>query len=83
MTNENFKYYEVRCTSLEILKVWMKVPASIDEEDVYLKAREIDGGNFISVGNDWEYSDTIEIDEDSERMLDEPIEYSLEDFEDA
>ena len=78
----DFKYYEVTATSMEVLKCWIKVPASIDEDEVWEKAREIDGGNFISVDQDWQFDDVVEIDEESEKMQDEPIEYTEEDFKD-
>ena len=80
---KKFKYYEATVTSRQILKVWMKVPASIDEEDVYLKAREIDGGNFVLDDQDWQFDDVIEIDEESDKMKDEPIEYTEEEFKSA
>ena len=75
----NFKYYEVTATSMQTLKVYMKVPASIGFEEVCLKAREIDGGNFVLQDADWQYDETTEISEDS-KMLDEPREYTEEDF---
>ena len=77
-----FKYYEVTATSMEVLKCWIKVPASKDEDEVWEKAREIDGGNFISVDQDWQFDDVVEIDEESEKMQDEPIEYTEEEFGD-
>ena len=67
----DFKYYEVTATSMEVLKCWIKVPTSIDEDEVWEKAREIDGGNFISVDQDWQFDDVVEIDEESEKMQDE------------
>ena len=75
----NLKYYEVTATSMQTLKVYMKVPASIGFEEVCLKAREIDGGNFVLQDADWQYDETTEISEDS-KMLDEPREYTKEDF---
>ena len=77
----DYKYYEVTCTSMEILKAYMKVPASIGFEEVCLKAREIDGGQFVLQDADWQYDETREISEDSE-MLDEPREYIEGDFKD-
>ncbi len=59
----------------------MKVPASIDFEEVCLKAREIDGGHFVLQDTDWQYDETREISEDS-KMLDEPREYIEGDFKD-
>lgn len=44
---KKFKYYEATVTSMQILKVWMKVPAQIDEDDVWIEAREIDGGCYV------------------------------------
>lgn len=76
----DFKYYEVTATSMQVFKTYLKVPASIDYEEVCLKAREIDGGYFVIQDEDWEYSETREISEDS-KMLDEPREYTKEDFE--
>ena len=64
---------------MQTLKVYMKVPASIGFEEVCLKAREIDGGNFVLQDADWQYDETTEISEDS-KMLDEPREYTEEDF---
>ena len=75
----NFKYYEVTATSMQTFKAYMKIPASIDFEEVCLKAREIDGGNFVLQDADWQYDETTEISEDS-KMLDEPREYTKEDF---
>ena len=77
----DYKYYEVTCTSMEILKAYMKVPASIDFEEVCLKAREIDGGHFVLQDTDWQYDETREISEDS-KMLDVPREYIEGDFKD-
>ena len=76
----NFKYYEVTATSMQVFKTYIKVPASIDYEEICLKAREIDGGYFVLQDEDWEYGETREIFEDS-KMLDEPREYTEEDFE--
>ena len=75
----NFKYYEVTATSMQTLKAYMKVPASIEYEEVCLKAREIDGGNFVLQDADWQYDETKEISENT-KMLDEPREYTEEDF---
>ena len=75
----NFKYYEVPATSMQTLKVYLIVPASIGFEEVCLKARELDGGNFVLQDADWQYDETTEISEDS-KMLDEPREYTKEDF---
>ena len=77
-----FKYYEVTATSMEVLKCWMKVPASVEYDEVWRKAREIDGGNFVLDDQDWQFDDVIEIDEESDKMKDEPIEYTEEEFED-
>ncbi len=77
----DFNYYEVTCTSMQVLKAYMKVPASIDFEQVCLEARQIDGGHFVLKNEDWEYDETREIFKDS-KMLDEPIEYIEEDFKD-
>ena len=76
----DFKYYEVTATSMQVFKAYLKVPASIEYEEVWLKAREIDGGHFVLHGEDWEYDEILEISEDS-KMLDEPREYTKEDFE--
>ena len=83
MTTKDFKYYEVTATSMEVLKCWIRVPASKDEDEVWEKAREIDGGNFLSCSQDWQLDDVVQIDEDSEKMYDEPIEYTTEDFKNA
>ena len=80
MTKE-FKYYEVTCTSMQVFKAYIKAPASIDFEQICLESRDIDGGAFVLQNEDWQYAETIEIDEDSEKMLDEPIEYTEEDFQ--
>ena len=77
---KKFKYYEATVTSMQILKVWMKVPAQIDEDDVWIEAREIDGGCYVPIEEDWELDEVIEIDVNSEKMLDKPIEYTKEDF---
>ena len=75
-----FKYYEVKATSMQTLKTYIKVPASVDFEEVCLKAREIDGGHFVLQDADWQYDETTEISKDC-KMLDEPREYTEEDFE--
>ena len=76
----DFKYYEVTVTSMETLKAWMKVPASIDEEKIWLRAREIDGASYVSDSEgDWQLDEVLEIDSDSENM-NEPIEYTMKDF---
>jgi hypothetical protein len=77
----DYKYYEVIATSMQVFKTYIKVPAEIDFEEVCLKAREIDGGHFILQNEDWQYDETREIFEDS-KMIDEPIEYTKEDFKD-
>ena len=78
---KDFKYYEVTATSMQVFKTYIKVPASIEYEEVCLKAREIDGGHFVIQDEDWEYGETREIFEDS-KMLDEPREYTEEEFKD-
>jgi hypothetical protein len=77
---KKFKYYEVTCTSMQVFKAYIKAPASIDFEQICLEARDIDGGAFVLQNEDWEYGETREIFEDS-KMLDEPIEYIEEDFQ--
>ena len=77
----DYKYYEIKATSMQVFKAYLKVPAEIDSEKVCLKAREIDGGYFVLQDEDWEYGETREISEDS-KMLDEPREYIKEDFKD-
>ena len=76
----NFKYYEVTATSMQVFKTYIKVPASIEYEEVCLKAREIDGGHFVLQNEDWQYDETREISKDC-KMLDEPRDYTEEDFE--
>jgi hypothetical protein len=78
---KEFKYYEVTCTSMQVFKAYIKAPASIDFEQICLEARDIDGGAFVLQNEDWEYDETREIFKDS-KMIDEPIEYTEEDFED-
>lgn len=77
----DFKYYEVTATSMQVFKTYIKAPAEIDFEEVCLKAREIDGGYFVLKSEDWEYEETKEIFEDS-KMINEPREYTKEDFKD-
>ena len=71
---KKFKYYEATVTSRQILKVWMKVPAQIDEDDVWIAAREIDGGCHVPIKEDWELDEVVEINVNSEKMLDKPKE---------
>ena len=80
MTKE-FKYYHVTATSMDVLEVYMKVPASINEEDVYKEAREIDGGCYVSNGGDWQFDEVVEVDEKIEKLPENFIEYTMEDFE--
>ena len=80
MTKE-FKYYHVTATSMDVLEVYMKVPASINEEDVYKEAREIDGGCYVSNGGDWQFDEVVEVDEKMEWVPKNFIEYTMEDFE--
>tara|TARA_R100001443_G_scaffold73806_1_gene81727 strand:- start:427 stop:675 length:249 start_codon:yes stop_codon:yes gene_type:complete len=79
MTKE-FKYYHVTATSMDVLEVYMKVPASINEEDVYREAREIDGGCYVSNGGDWQFDEVVEVDEKMEWVPKNFIEYTMEDF---
>jgi len=80
MTKE-FKYYHVTATSMDVLEVYMKVPASINEEDVYKEAREIDGGCYVSNGGDWQFDEVVEVDKKMEWVPKNFIEYTMEDFE--
>ena len=80
---KDFKYYQVTATSMEVLKCWIKVPASVEYDEVWRKAREIDGGNFVLDNQDWQFDDVVEIDEESDKMKDEPIEYTEEEFKSA
>jgi hypothetical protein len=80
MTKE-FKYYHVTATSMDVLEVYMKVPASINEEDVYREAREIDGGCYVSNGGDWQFDEVVEVDEKMKWVPKNFIEYTMEDFE--
>jgi len=80
MTKE-FKYYHVTATSMDVLEVYMKVPASINEEDVYREAREIDGGCYVSNGGDWQFDEVVEVDKKMEWVPKNFIEYTMEDFE--
>ena len=77
---KKFKYYEATVTSRQILKVWMKVPAQIDEDDVWIEAREIDVNCYVPTEEDWDLDEVVEIDVNSEKMLEKPIEYIEEDF---
>jgi len=79
MTKE-FKYYHVTATSMDVLEVYMKVPASINEENVYKEAREIDGGCYVSNGGDWQFDEVVEVDEKMEWVPKNFIEYTMEDF---
>ena len=79
--SEKFKYYYVTATSMDVLEVYMKVPASINEEDVYKEAREIDGGCYVSNGGDWQFDEVVEVDEKMEWVPKNFIEYTMEDFE--
>jgi len=78
---KEFKYYHVTATSMDVLEVYMKVPASINEEDVYREAREIDGGCYVSNGGDWQFDEVVEVDEKMEWVPKNFIEYTMEDFE--
>ena len=78
---EKFKYYHVTATSMDVLEVYMKVPASINKEDVYREAREIDGGCYVSNGGDWQFEGISEVDEKMEWVPKNFIEYTMEDFE--
>ena len=77
---KKFKYYEATVTSRQILKVWMKVPAQIDEDDVWIEAREIDVNCYVPTEEDWDLDEVVEIDVNIEKMLEKPIEYIEEDF---
>ena len=78
--SKDFKYYHVTATSMDVLEVYMKVPASINEEDVYREAREIDGGCYVSNGGDWKFDEVVEVDEKMEWLPENFIEYTMEDF---
>ena len=78
---EKFKYYYVTATSMDVLEVYMKVPASISKDDVYREAREIDGGCYVSNGGDWQFDEVVEVDEKIEKLPENFIEYTMEDFE--
>ena len=80
---EKFKYYLVTATSMDVLEVYMKVPASINKEDVYREARGIDGGCYVSNGGDWQFDEVVEVDERMEKLPENFIEYTMEDFENA
>ena len=81
--SEKFKYYYVTATSMDVLEVYMKVPASISKDDVYREAREIDGGCYVSNGGDWQFDEVVEVDEKIEKLPENFIEYTMEDFENA
>ena len=71
---------------MDVLEVYMKVPASINEEDVYKEDREIDGGCYVSNGGDWQFDEdsmmeVVEVDEKMEWVPKNFIEYTMEDFE--
>ena len=79
--SKKFKYYHVTATSMDVLEVYMKVPASINEDAVYTEAREIDGGCYVSNGGDWQFDEVVEVDEKIEKLTENVIEYTMEDFE--
>ena len=80
---KDFKYYQVTATSMEVLKCWIKVPASVEYDEVWRKAREIDGGCYVSNGGDWQFDGVVEVDEKIEKLPENFIEYTMEDFENA
>ena len=80
---KKFKYYHVTATSMDVLEVYMKVPASINKEDVYREARGIDGGGYVSNGGDWQFDEVVEVDEKIEKLPENFIEYTMEDFKNA
>ena len=72
MMSKKHKYYRVTANSMTSYELFLKVPESITEDDIWKQKGEeiLCGSRFSDIhegfgsGGDWEYTDVYEVDED-------------------
>ena len=75
--SKKHKYYRVTANSMTSYELYMKVPDSITEDDIWEQKGEemLCGSRFSDIsegfggGGDWEYTDVYEVDKDEAKKF--------------